>query len=346
MNTNPNMARLLERYLNNQCTDDELAEVIKLFRSENSREQLQSLLSNYWNQTERFRQSISQNELDQMLDSLHHRINLEQPASKGKMTRLYQFAMRAAAVLFIPLLLFSIWTVSNRNNSGSENFITLETPLGSKLKTTLPDGTEVWQNAGSTLKYPARFSSDTREVTLVGEAYFQVTSDKKHPFRVKTEEGIVTVTGTRFNVSSYPDDANYSVVLEEGQVSFQTQNSTAAVHLNPSEQVLLNKQTGKLEKMTIDTDKYTSWTSGKLIFRNDPLNDVVARLNRWYNADIVLIDPDGRLGKHPFTLTVQNETVEQVLAYITDAAGLRLVTENVRQNVNGSLTRTKYEIIK
>lgn len=344
MNTKPNTAKLLERYLNNQCTDDELAEIISLFQNENYREQLQSLLSNYWDGQAPFRQSISQNELDQMLDSLHHRINTEQPAAKGKITRLYQFAMRAAAVLFIPLLLFSVWTLSNRNNTGADNFITLETPLGSKLKTSLPDGTEVWQNGGSTLKYPARFNSKQREVTLVGEAYFHVKSDKKHPFLVKTAEGTVTVTGTRFNVSSYPDDANYSVVLEEGHVSFQAQNSDATVELKPSEQVLLNKQTGKLEKMTIDTEKYTSWTSGKLIFRNDALDNVVARLNRWYNADVKIIDPNHELDDYTFTMTVKQETIEQVLQYITQASRLKLKREEV--NANGLVLKTRYEISK
>lgn len=346
MNTSQNMAKLLEKYLNSQCTESELAKVIELFQTENYREQLQSLLSSYWNTSDSLRPKISKNELDQMLDSIHHRINVEQTPQKGKMVRLYQVAMRVAAVLFVPLLLFSIWTATSRNEYSNDSFITLETPLGSKLKTTLPDGTEVWQNAGSTLKYPTRFNSSNREVTLVGEAYFHVTSDKKHPFLVKTDEGTVTVTGTRFNVSSYPDDLNYSVVLEEGHVSFQAQNSTASIPMQPSEQVLLNKQTQRLEKKIIDTEKYTSWTSGKLIFRNDPLSEVIARLNRWYNADIVLKDPDGNLGKHPFTLTVKSETVEQVLDYITEAAELKLKKENVRQSANGTIIRTRYEILK
>lgn len=342
MNTTRNTARLLEKYLNNQCSSDELAEVIALFQADNYREQLEVLLSDYWNTTETFRDKPSPTELEQMLDTLHHRINVEQTPQKSLTARLYQMAIRVAAVLFFPLLLFSVWTVVKHANDGNDNLITLETPLGSKLKTTLPDGTEVWQNAGSSLKYPARFRSGVREVTLVGEAYFHVKSDKKHPFRVKTDEGTVTVTGTRFNVSSYPDDANYSVVLEEGQVSFQPKNSTVATPLNPSEQMLLNKQTGKLEKMTIDTDKYTSWTSGKLIFRKDPLSEVVARLNRWYNAEVKIVGPAHQLDDYTFTMTVHQETIEQVLQYITQASGLKLKREEV--NANGMVLKTRYEI--
>ncbi|MFV0378873.1 MAG: FecR family protein [Mangrovibacterium sp.] len=346
MDTSENIGPLIEKYLNDQCSDGELKRVTRFFMSDKYREKLQPLLLDYWNNTPSFRNGIDATELGQMLDSIHHRINTGQNQPKRKWFRFYELAIRVAAALFIPLLLFSIWAVSNRNNYGSNNFITLETPLGSKLKTTLPDGTEVWQNAGSTLKYPAQFNSKKREVTLIGEAYFHVTSDRKHPFHVKTNEGTVSVTGTRFNVSSYPDDANYSVVLEEGVVSFQAKNSTNSIRLQPSEQVLLNKQNGALQKATIDTDKFTSWTQGKLIFRNDPLSEVITRLNRWYNADVVLNDPDGNLGQHPFTMTVQNETVEQVLEYITEAAGLQLKTKEIHQSLNGSIIRTKYEIVK
>jgi len=346
MDNSENIGLLIEKYLNDQCTVKELDIVAEFFQSEKYRERLQPLLFDYWNNALSFRNEIAEDELGQMLDSIHHRINLEKKAKKPLTRQLYTYAYKAAAILFIPLLLVTVWQFFFDAEVKSESYLTLETPLGSKLKTTLPDGTEVWQNAGSTLKYPARFNSDTREVTLIGEAYFHVTSDKKHPFLVKTDEGTVTVTGTRFNISSYPDDTNYSVVLEEGHVSFQPKNSDATMHLQPSEQVLLNKQTGRLEKKIIDTEKYTSWTSGKLIFRNDPLNEVVARLNRWFNADIVLQDPNGNIGQHPFTLTVQNETVEQVLEYITEAAELKLKTEKIRQSANGNIIRTKYEIIK
>lgn len=344
MNAKPDKTGLLEKFLHNQCTDDELDKVRALLLTEDYREQLQPLLSVYLNSPDSFRPAVSQNELDQMLNSLHHRINIEGTQPRRKIVRFRQIAVRAAAILFVPMLLVSIWTTISRNEYGNDNFITLETLPGSKLKTTLPDGTEVWQNAGSTLRYPVRFHSRKREVSLTGEAYFHVTSDKKHPFLVKTNEGTVTVTGTKFNVSSYPDDTSCSVVLEKGQVSFQAENSPVITHLQPSEQILLDKRSGKLERTTIDIEKYISWTTGKLIFRNDPLTEVVGRLSRWFNADIKIVDPGHELGDYTFTLTVQQETIEQVLQYITQASGLKLTREESVSN--SSIVKTNYKISK
>jgi len=188
----------------------------------------------------------------------------------------------------------------------------------------LPDGTEVWQNAGTTLKYPAQFTRKNREVELIGEAYFHVSTDKKNPFFVKTSGGTVKVTGTRFNVTTFAEDDFTAVVLEEGEVSYLPLNGNKEVLLNPSQRLIYRKNSNSLARQEADVEKYISWTEGRLIFRNDPLSEVVFRLQRWYNADIVLNDPSGKLGQHPFTMTIQNETLPQVLNYIAQAANLEL----------------------
>ena len=151
----------------------------------------------------------------------------------------YLYTYKAAAILFIPLLIFSVWQLVSNFSSNSGDYLTLETPMGSKMKTTLPDGTEVWQNAGTTLKYPSNFSERDRQVFLVGEAYFHVKSDEKHPFHVQTPEGTVTVTGTRFNVSNYESDESYSVVLEEGKVSFTPKGAREQIALKPQQEIFV-----------------------------------------------------------------------------------------------------------
>lgn len=344
MNKSENIGLLINKYLNDQCSAKELEEVTAIFKSEEYREKLQPLLVDYWSNTPSFRNEIAEDELGQMLDSIHHRINIEQPSKRPMAKRLYIYAYKVAAVLFIPLLLFSVWQVVSNSIFSKDSFCTLETPMGSKMKTTLPDGTEVWQNAGTTLKYPAKFSEKNREVFLVGEAYFHVKSDKKHPFHVQTPEGTVTVTGTRFNVSSYTADDTYSVVLEEGKVSFTPKGKAEEIDLKPLQQILLNKKDGVIQKKNIDTDKFTSWKDGKLIFRDDPLSEIVTRLNRWYDADIKIVDPDHKLKDYTFTMTVQQETIEQVLEYLTQASGLKLKKEEI--NSNGRVIKTKYQISK
>ena len=344
MNKSENIGLLIEKYLNDQCSAEELKKVTEIFQSEEYREKIQSLLFDYWNNTPSFRHEIADDELGQMLDSIHHRINLKNTGGETVVRKIYHYSYRAAAVLFIPLLIFSLWMISSTLDFGSARYLTLETPMGSRLKTTLPDGTEVWQNAGTTLKYPANFSDRDREVFLVGEAYFHVKSDEKHPFHVISPEGTVTVTGTRFNVSSYTTDDDFSVVLEEGKVSFTPKGTSEEIDMKPMQQISLNKQSGVLRKKDINTDEFTSWKDGKLIFQNDPLEKIVTRLNRWYDADIKIVDPDHKLKDYTFTMTVQQETVEQVLEYITQASGLKLKQEEI--NSNGSVIKTKYEISK
>jgi len=279
-----------------------------------------------------------------MLDSIHHRINLDQPSKKNVVKQLYSYAYKAAAILFLPLLMVSVWQLVSDSVIKNNSYVTLETPMGSKTKTTLPDGTEVWQNAGTTLKYPANFSKRDREVFLVGEAYFHVKSDEKNPFHVKSPEGTVTVTGTRFNVSNYASDNIYSVVLEEGKVSFKPQGCSEEVKMQPLEQITFNKKSGELKKRSTDIEKFTSWKDGKLIFRNDSLEEIVTRLSRWYDADIRIVDPKSELVDYTFTMTVQQEPIDRVLQYLTQASGLKLKREEIKSN--GLVIKTEYEISK
>ena len=347
MKNEKNTTLLIQKYLESKCTPDELKSIIHLLEKEEYEDQLHVLLFDYWKNTPSFQHQIEKEELDQMLNSIHHQISLTEREEKPLIKRVLYYAIRTAAILFIPLLLASLWVFfrDDTYNQG-DSYITLETPMGSKLRTTLPDGTEVWQNSGTTLQYPVRFTKHHREVRLSGEAYFHVSSDKKNPFFVKTDDGTIKVTGTRFNVSAFPDDHFSSVVLEEGQVFYLPANQEKPVILYPNERIIYLKDQHKLIRGKTDVEKYTSWKEGKLIFRNDPLSDIIRRLKRWYNADIVLSDPSEKLGGLTFTMTIENETLPQVIDYITQAANLNLKRKDLDKNTEGSFVKTKYIIYK
>ncbi|WP_423128337.1 FecR family protein [Gaoshiqia sp. Z1-71] len=348
MSTEKDTASLIQKYLENKCHPDELNTIIHLFQQKEHEQQIQDLLFEYWRNTPSFQHKIAREELNQMLDSIHHRINLDETSTKAGRRKIIYFGMRAAAILFIPLLITSLWLLSNKGAYRREQaWITLETPPGSRLKTTLPDGTEVWQNAGTSLQYPAEFTKRNREVILTGEAYFHVSSDLKNPFYVKTADGTIKVTGTKFNVSAFPDDNFSSVVLEEGKVSYTPAGKEEEpIALLPEEQMIYLRNSGSLIKQRTDVEKYTSWTEGKLIFRNDPLSEVIARLQRWYNAEIILSDPNRKLGELTFTLTVKNETLPQVLEYLAQAANLSFETQQaVSETINGP-EKKKYILSK
>ena len=338
-----NAAILLLRYIENKCSRDDLGSIIHLIGNKNDNGELQALLYEYWKNTPSFQHRIAEEELNQILDSVHHQINLHGNRQKAVIKRISHYAMRIAAVLFVPLLIVSAWMFLNDGvYHQDDQYITLETQMGSKLKTVLPDGTEVWQNAGTTLQYPARFTKRNREVILTGEAYFHVSSDPQNPFYVKTTDGTIKVTGTKFNVSAFPDDNFSSVVLEEGKVSYIPANKEEdPIELQPEEQVVYMKESGSLIKEKTDIEKYTSWTEGKLIFRDDPLSTIIVRLQRWYNAEITLSDPEHLLGGLTFTMTVKNETLPQVLEYLSQAANLSFRKQNI-SNQNRGPEKAKY----
>ncbi|MGE4586098.1 MAG: FecR family protein [Mangrovibacterium sp.] len=336
------VVQILLKYLENKCNRDDLKSIIHLIETKENEKELEILLYEYWKNTPSFRHRITENELDQILHSVHHRINLYK--NNKVINRIRYNAVRAAAVLFVPLLITNIWMFSKNSVYIQDNrFITLETPIGSKLKTVLPDGTEVWQNAGTTLKYPVEFTTKNRKVILSGEAYFHVTSDMENPFYVETADGNIKVTGTKFNVSAFPDDKFSSIVLEEGKISYTSANKEKEpVTLLPKEQIVFIKSSGSLIKQKTDVEKHISWTKGKLIFRDDPLSEVIIRLQRWYNAEITLSDPEKKLGTLTFTMTIMNETLPQVLEYLSQAATLSYKAQHINDNKNNGPEKTKY----
>ena len=337
-------AILLLKYLENKCSPDDLGTIIHLIGTKADNRELQILLYEYWKNTPSFQHRIAEEELNQILDSVHHRINLHENKQRAVIKRITHYAVRVAAVLFVPLLVVSVWMFLNNGvYHWDDQYITLETQPGSKLKTVLPDGTEVWQNAGTTLQYPAKFTKQNREVRLTGEAYFHVSSDLRNPFYVKTTDGTIKVTGTKFNVSAFPDDNFSSVVLEEGKVSYiPADKKEEPITLRPEEQVIYLKGSGSLSKEKTDIEKYTSWKEGKLIFRNDPLSEVIIRLQRWYNAEITLSDPGHLLGGLTFTMTVKNETLPQVLEYLSQASSLSFKQQKIDGNTNIGPEKPKY----
>ena len=338
---------LIQKYLEDNCSTEELDELFHLLNKDGDHQQVEGALYAYWKNKSSYKNELEKEELDEMLALIHQQMVPAKTRSKAPILRsLKNHFVRAAVILFIPLLLGTLWlTVDKLKSKQPATMVELATPFGSKIKTTLPDGTEVWQNSGTILRYPSYFSGKIREVELIGEAYFHVVSDKNNPFYVQTKAGKVKVTGTRFNLSAYEEDAYSSVVLEEGEVHFLP-GKGQEVRLLPAEQLIYTKQTGALVKQRVDVEKYTAWTEGKLIFRNDPLADVVRRLERWFHADIELVDPDGSLAKHTFTLTIEHETLPQVLDYITQAADLNLESKRIKSTDDKSIHNAQYRISK
>lgn len=163
-------------------------------------------------------------------------------------------------------------------------FNTLTTPRGKTYKVVLPDGSQVWLNAASSLHYPTRFAGEERKVALIGEAYFDIVKDADHPFMVVAGKETIAVLGTAFNVKAYTDEPYIHTTLVEGSIKVDPQNGTVPKLLKPGEQAVLENNLLRVGKA--DVQQEISWKSDLFYFSNTDLQVVAHQLQRWYNIEI------------------------------------------------------------
>ncbi|MDR1937372.1 MAG: FecR domain-containing protein [Tannerellaceae bacterium] len=193
--------------------------------------------------------------------------------------------------------------------------IEMSNPLGMSSTITLPDGSKVILNAGTTLSYPNAFVSKNRIVSLKGEAFFEVAPDTDHPFIVNADDIRIKVVGTQFNVKAYENDERVEVSLSEGKVEVQTAGRNNPILLNPGEQAYYDKQTHTLIARAVNIAHYTSWKEGQYYFKALPMKEVARQLERIFKVRIQ-ISP--QLRDIVFTGDfIRGENLEQILRVIT-----------------------------
>ena len=196
----------------------------------------------------------------------------------------------------------------------------LKVPHGKRFELKLSDGTNVFLNSGSTIKYPIRFiKGQPRQVFLKGgEAFFDIAKDEKHPFKIDAQEIGIQVLGTKFNVATYPEDASAEVVLVEGSLSMhleQLRTIEDQLILKPGFKGIFNKEFKVFSTKKVNTSIYTSWIDGNIVFRKSSFENIIQKLERHYNVKIV--NNNDALSKQTFNATIEidKETIEDVLSY-------------------------------
>lgn len=194
--------------------------------------------------------------------------------------------------------------------------LTLSTPPGGIYQVTLPDGTRVWLNAASSLKYPPRFTGNSRIVELTGEGYFEVAEDRNAPFRVIYNGQQTEVLSTAFNISAYSDNTHTVTTLVSGAVKVsRSENDREALLLRPGEQALFGS--GVFRKDPADVLLATSWKDGNFYFRNTPLKGMMSQFARWYDIEIVYV---GQVPEETFSGAMSRElTLQAVLNFLKDS---------------------------
>jgi ferric-dicitrate binding protein FerR (iron transport regulator) len=256
---------------------------------------------------------------------------------------------RVAAVLFLPLLIASLsyYFINKPAVELQSSFNEIDNAYGTVSKLTLPDGTKVWLNSGSHFKYPLSFSNKVRKVYLSGEAYFEVSKNKRKPFVVATSDVDVMATGTVFNVMAYDNEDNIEATLVSGKISMAKETASSIIptpimSVNPGQKAILNKKKKKIAVTNVDVTKIISWKEGKLIFENDPMDVVIKKLDRWYNTNIILVDDE--LRTYSYTATFTGETLVQILELLKYSAPIEYTIFPRKKNDNNTFSKGKIEI--
>lgn len=350
---------LLEKYCNNCCTEDELLSVLEWFQKSAGTAEGKSLLFKIWEEMPAEDDNYGIN-FDLMLDRIHHEVNLIRSKDLLQIAdnNLIKYMRRAsfikvltrvAAILMLPVLCFGMYISykyqSSKNVQASVNqaYNEIISSVDAITKVTLPDGSNVWLNHSSSLKYPSSFQGNSRTTELKGEGYFEVAHNPKIPFIVKTGDIQIKATGTSFNVMAYPDEARIETSLIEGKVELELidreGNVTPLVNMKPTDLAIFKKTGYEISTRTISDDRYFSWKEGKLVFNKEPMGEVAKKLGRWFNVDIRIKDPE--LLELTYTATFVQETLPQVLELMAMASPVRYSISNREKLSDGTFTKRK-----
>ena len=221
--------------------------------------------------------------------------------------------------------------VYEENGKGEvkEEYNKLVTPTGGEYFLTLSDGTRVFLNAASELKYPVEFVGGKRVVDLNGEAYFEVRKDSLRPFIVRVNGAEVTVLGTSFNVNTYGDDGQIYTTLVNGSVRIFSEKNGQEEVLTPGMQGVMNIQTGQLTVREVDVESYVAWREGRFVFRTMTLDLIMRQLQRWYDFEVFYQNPE--LKEYEFRGVIRRDMdLDKVLSVIK-------ATTNVDFDVKGKV---------
>ena len=315
----------IDRYYKGEHFDNDESYIDEVFCDNNKEKELKRLLSRQFDELIPDDEMDKKN-LDHILYRIHYDINTRLSARKAwSFDNIVRWTLRIAGVIILPLVIFIGVQTYKDTYLKKETWVEIKAPAWTRAQFSLPDGTTGWLNSNASIKYNGNFNAD-RQVTLKGEAFFDVFKDKKRPFIVNTPEINVKVLGTKFNIASYENEKNVEVVLEEGKLIFNNKGMNKSYTMNPNDMITYNKTLNDFSTETVQPQKYLSWTEGKLVFRNDPLDVIARRLERWYNIDVELDVSSAE--DFRWRATFVNEGLEEILNLLKRSLPINYRIEN------------------
>lgn len=260
--------------------------------------------------------------------------NIEDRITIPQKRKIYTFLKYAAAAAIFFNVGISANYLWNRKKVTeiANQFSTYIVPAGQKSKIILPDGSKVWLNSGTTLRYSSNYNLDSREVTLDGEAFFEVAKDKSRKFSVYSNNTSVEVYGTAFNIKNYAGDKKLELTVKEGKVGL-LENGNKISDLSKGDQLKLLKGSNTYELGKADIDIITAWKNNQLVFKSTDVNELVKYMERWYGVNITI--ENGKSVQKKYTFKVKTESLTELLHLIN-------IMTPIHYTISGKDVRIRY----
>ncbi|MFA5433903.1 MAG: FecR domain-containing protein [Candidatus Paceibacterota bacterium] len=308
---NTEAPEVLRLYLRNRYALETEEKVQQWLAKNPATEELEQASKEYWDSINTGKDATTV----EALKRVSAKIGIYSPEKKT--VRLKVFS-RVAAVFILLIGISGVWLYLQQPNHPA--MVEISAAYGETRQVILPDQTEVWLNAGSSLKYPSEFNQKVRPVRLTGEAFFSVTKNHSKPFVVETKSLAVRVSGTKFNLKAYPDEHQTVATLQEGKIEIKTAKHQKQ-QMVPNEQLVYNSETSTLKMEKINPEDIPDWKSGSLRFSEATLGEILQTLERRFNISFntdISID----LATERYTIKFERkETPEQILQVLSEIAG-------------------------
>ena len=306
-----NFSKIIKRFLSGRFHSETEERVQRWIIDEKNQDEKEHASSEYWNEL-----NVEPN--DETYSALK-RVNRKIGYTQKRMVKIprYKKIGRVAAVI-VPLFIVAgyLYFASTQNN-----MVEISVAYGGQKHLFLPDSSEIWINAGSTIKYPKNFNRKQRMVHLDGEAYFSVRRDETKPFIVQTEQLSVRVLGTKFNVKAYSSDNKSTTTLTSGKVEVAT-NSNVTRILMPNEQLTFDDKSATMSVVEIPSNETNGWITGQLIFTNASFDEIIQTLERRFNVSVTVSNHFAATSDKLYTVKfLKNENIDTVLAILKDVTG-------------------------
>jgi len=311
------------RFLAGESDTDEKRDLLERLKNDPEEKKSFEKLNAFWNNY-----SPEVDSADRIWEKTSSKLGFTN-VPKAKFRKLNSLQKYAAVAIILISIGFNSYFVLDKWRSNSVDMIEYSAKTGEVKEFVLPDGSKVWLNSESTLILPEQFKGNSRNVFLIGQAFFKVEKNPKKPFLVNTAEMVIKVLGTSFEVRNYQNDPETSTSLVEGKVELQNKVSGGDdIVLKPSEEAMINKTDGKITISEKPEILIAPWRDGRFRFYNTELLSIAHQLERKFDCEFVFVDQAAESLR--FTADFENENLDKILALLNKAHSFNLKKDGRR----------------